>query len=77
VGTAPTGAQIIIDVNKNGTTLFTDQSDRPTVAIGEFISLKKVPAVTSWGDGDYLTFDIDQIGSGVAGADLSISVEVS
>lgn len=77
VGTAPTGATILVDVNRNGVTIFTDQGDRPSIAIGEFVSLKKVPAVTSWSDGDYLTFDIDQVGSTVAGADLTISVEVT
>lgn len=34
VGTAPTGAAAIFDVNKNGTTIFTNQANRPTIAIG-------------------------------------------
>jgi hypothetical protein len=32
VGTAPTGASLIVDVNKNGTTIFTTQANRPTIA---------------------------------------------
>lgn len=32
VGTAPTGADVTVDVNKNGTTVFADQNKRPKVA---------------------------------------------
>ena len=35
VCTAPTGAAITVDVNKNGTTVFTDQNKRPKVAISQ------------------------------------------
>lgn len=31
VGTAPTSADILVDVNKNGTTVFSDQAKRPKV----------------------------------------------
>ena len=34
VGTAPTGADILVYVNKNGTTVFTNQANRPKVAAG-------------------------------------------
>jgi hypothetical protein len=35
------------------------------------------PDVTSWAAGDYLTVDIDQIGSTVAGANLVVVVVYS
>ena len=35
VGTAPTGADIVIDVNKNGTTVFTTQANRPKIYAGQ------------------------------------------
>jgi hypothetical protein len=77
VGTAPTGATLIIDLNKNGTTMFTTQGNRPTVAISGNTSGKVTNAdVTSIADGDYLTVDVDQVGSTVAGADLVVQVEV-
>lgn len=77
VGTAPTGAAILVDVNKNGTTLFTTQGNRPTIAISGNTSGKVTNAdVTSLASGDYLTVDVDQIGSTVAGADLVVQVEV-
>lgn len=76
VGTAPTGATVICDVNKNGTTIFTTQANRPTIALSGFVSGPglSVPNVTSVVVGDLLSVDIDQIGSTVAGADLTVTV---
>lgn len=74
VGTAPTGASIKVDVNKNGTTIFTTQANRPTIAISGNASSDAVPDVTAVAAGDYLTFDIDQIGSTAPGADLVVVV---
>lgn len=74
VNTAPTGASVIVDVNKNGTTVFTTQSNRPTIAASGFYSgLVTNPDVTSFAAGDYCTIDVDQIGSTVAGADLTVT----
>jgi hypothetical protein len=78
VGTAPTGAALIVDVNKNGTTIFTTQANRPTIAAGANIGGPgTAPDVTSLVAGDYLTIDIDQVGSTVAGSDLVVSVIVT
>jgi hypothetical protein len=76
VGTAPTGASVIFDVNKNGTTIFTTQGNRPTITASAFVDTSSVPDVTSIAAGDYLTVDLDQIGSTVAGADATVSIEV-
>lgn len=76
VGTAPTGATLIVDVNKNGTTIFTTQSARPTIAISGNSTTLSTPAVTTLADGDYITVDVDQVGSTVAGADLTVGVVV-
>ena len=75
VGTAPTGASLIVDVNKGGTSIFTTQSNRPTIAVGANTS-GKVSAIntTSVADGEYLTIDCDQVGSTVSGADLTVAV---
>jgi hypothetical protein len=75
VGTAPTGASLIFDVNKNGTTIFTTQGNRPTITATNFTDLSSTPDVTSVAANDYLTVDIDQIGSTVAGADATVTVE--
>ena len=74
VGTAPTGATLICDVHKDGTTIFTTQANRPTIAASGFVSDLETPDVTAWADGSYLTFDVDQVGSTVAGSDLVITV---
>lgn len=75
VDTAPTGADVILDVNKNGTTVFTTQGNRPTIPAGSTeTSAEAVPNTTAVAAGDDLTVDIDQIGSTVAGADLSVVV---
>lgn len=77
VGTVPTGADLVVDVNKNGTTIFTTQANRPTVPDGDAdgVGAEATPDVTSIGEGEYLTVDIDQVGATVAGADLTVSVE--
>jgi hypothetical protein len=74
VKTAPTGQAIIVDVNKNGTTIFTTQGNRPQIAAGATTGDSGTPDVTSLAEGDKLTVDIDQIGSGTAGADLTVEV---
>ena len=77
VGTAPLGAQIIVDVNKNGTTIFTTQANRPTIfAVGN-TAVSPTPNVTALTLGDYLTIDVDQVGATTAGANLVVQVQVS
>lgn len=73
-GTSPTGAAILVDLNKNGTTVFTTQSKRPTIAISGNTALGDMTGdtVISISAGDYFTADIDQIGSTIAGSDLTI-----
>jgi hypothetical protein len=45
--TGPTGAALIADVNKNGTTIFSTQGNRPTIADGATVSSTTLPDVTS------------------------------
>jgi hypothetical protein len=75
VGTAPVGASLIVDVNKNGVTMFTTQANRPTVASGNFIDSASVPDVVAMAAGDYFTVDVDQVGSTTPGADLTVQIE--
>ncbi|TCO14361.1 hypothetical protein EV652_12453 [Kribbella steppae] len=76
VNTAPTGAALVVDVNRNGTTIYTDQSKRPSIAAGTNSATGNDPAVTALAAGDYLTVDVDQVGSSAAGADLTVTVRV-
>ena len=75
VGTAPTGADLIVDVNLNGTTVYTTQGNRPTISDGSTSSTETVPDVTAVSAGDLLSVDIDQIGSSTAGSDLVVAIE--
>lgn len=77
VSTAPTGNTLIFDVNKNDTSIFTNQANRPTIQVGAFSDLTSVPNTTTLIAGDYLTVDIDQIGSTVAGANAVVQIEYS
>lgn len=73
--TAPTGASLIVDVNKNGTTIFTTQANRPTLAIGQNSDDSGTPDVTSIAEGDRWSIDIDQVGSTEPGGnDLLVTI---
>ena len=74
VATAPTGAAVIVDVNLNGTTIYATQANRPQVADGAYAGESTAIDVATWEDGQYLTVDVDQVGSGAAGADLVVHV---
>lgn len=77
VGTAPTGSSLLVDVNVNGVTIFTTQANRPTIAVSGNTSGKVTTMnVTSVASGAYLTVDVDQVGSTIPGADLTVQVEV-
>jgi hypothetical protein len=63
VNTAPAGAAVIVDVHKNGITIFTDQIHRPQIADGQNTGFTTTIDIATLADGDYLTTDIDQIGN--------------
>ena len=74
VGTAPAGSSIILDINKNGTTMYTTQGNRPTIAAAATSVTATNPDVLTWAAGDRLSVEVDQIGSGTAGANLTLCV---
>lgn len=77
VGTAPVGASVIVDINRNGTTIFSNQANRPTIAASEFTGVTTGMSTLNVYEGDYLTVDIDQVGSSTPGSDLVISILLS
>lgn len=78
VGTAPTGSSLIINIFKNGSTIFTTSSNRPTITAGSnSAGPGSAPDIVNLSPGDYLTVNIDQVGATVPGADLVVSVVVS
>ena len=73
VNTAPVGSTILVDVNKNGTTVI---STKLMIDASEFTSTTaatpyviSVPAIA---DDDKISVDIDQVGSSTAGKGLKI-----
>lgn len=74
VGTAPAGADITVDVHKNGTTIFTTQTYRPVIEDGSYTGYSTTIEVSSWAHGEYLTVDIDTVGLINTGADLTVHV---
>ena len=76
VGTSPTDADLIIDPELNGGTdnLFTTQANRPKVldADADGVGAVAVPDVTAMSANDFIVIDIDQIGSTVAGSDMTV-----
>jgi len=74
VATAPVGQSVIVDVNKNGVTIFSNQANRPTIAAAtttDDANAIDVPAVAA---GEILTVDIDQVGSTTPGSDLTVTI---
>ena len=73
VGTAPTGANLVVDINEGGTTIL---STKLSIDAGEETSeTAATPAVisdASLAEDAEITIDIDQIGSTVAGAGLKV-----
>lgn len=74
VDTAPTGASLIVDVNKGGTTLYTTQANRPTITAGNTSATAADPDITSIAVGDIISIDVDQIGSTIAGENLMVTI---
>ena len=73
VNTAPSGSTILVDVNKNGSTIFStrvsiDASEKTSVTAASAFVL----STTSLANDDEITVDIDQIGSSTAGKGLKI-----
>ena len=72
--TAPVGASAIVDLHKNGTTMYTTQGNRPTITAGNTYVTATLPDVLTWAAGDILQLEVDQKGSSTDGADLSVVV---
>lgn len=73
VETAPSGGTVVVDVNINGTTIFTTQANRPSIATATLTSGKVTAInVTSVSPGSYLSVDVDTATS--PAANLTVAV---
>lgn len=71
--TAPTGAAIIVDVNVNAASIFS-LGNRPQIAAAATSGTSSTFLSDSLSENDLITIDIDQVGSSVAGSNLTISI---
>ncbi len=75
--TGPTTSALLFDINKNGTTVFTNQAHRLTIAAAATTGNTTSFDVTTFAAGDEMSIDIDQIGSGTAGKDITVVLSVT
>jgi hypothetical protein len=76
VRTPSSGASIILDINKNGTTIWSTQANRLTIAIGSNSNTQYTFNTTTLSQGDRLDLDVDQVGSGTSGANATILINI-
>lgn len=75
--TGPTGAALILDIKLNGTSLWaTTPANRPQIAAGATAGTQTAFDTTTFAAGDYLTIDIAQVGSTIAGQDIAVGLDV-
>lgn len=78
VGTAPTGAAVVVDVKLDGTTIYGTPANRPTIAVSTNTSGRNTGfSTTTWPNNSYVTVDVVTIGSTVAGANLTVQLAVT
>jgi hypothetical protein len=71
--TGPTGASLIVDVNKNGTSIWdATQANRVRILAGATEGTQTAFDTTTFSAGDNFTIDVDQIGSTEAGQDVTV-----
>jgi len=76
--TAPTGATLIVDINVNGTSIWdSTQASRLTFAVSNQSTSQTSFDNSSLSEGDILTLDVDQVGSTIAGSDLTVVLKCS
>lgn len=74
-GTAPQGADLVADVMLDGGgSVYISPADRPTVLDGTNEGLAPQPNSPNLNEGHYLTVDIVQIGTAVAGSDVDVRI---
>ena len=72
IDTVGTGANVIVDIEKNGTTIY---STKPSFAVSTATLTPGVISVTAFASGDRITFKVTQIGSSVAGQGVRFTLK--
>lgn len=75
VNTPPQGQSIILDIYKNGATIYgTNPANRPTISGGSYNDMDSVPDTTGFTTNDLFTALIIQTGTTTSGADLVMQI---
>ena len=73
--TAPTGASLLFDINVNGSTIWSTQGNRLAIASTANSGTQTSFNTTTLAENDVLSIDIDQIGSTIAGSDITVTLK--
>jgi len=76
VKTAPTGTDLIADINLNNSTIWSTQANRITIAATANTGTQSTFNTDTFASSDYFTIDIDQVGNTTAGAKLVVRMKV-
>lgn len=77
VKTAPVGGSVVLDVLKNGVSIFSVSADRPTIAEGQKVAVTGDYGSVMFAEGDYLEVIIVSVGTTNPGATLTASVRLT
>jgi hypothetical protein len=76
--TVNTGADFIVDIKKNGTTIWTNVGNRVKITAGASPAQGNTTTfdVTSFVAGDVISCDIKQVGATIVGAGLTVQLDI-
>jgi hypothetical protein len=74
VYSAPTGSSIILDVEKNASSIYAILANKPTILSGNYKDLISLPSVTSFSKDDEFTLLVEQIGVSGSGANIEVQM---
>ena len=72
--TGPTGADLILDILKNGASIWANGANRLKIVAGQVSGNTSTFDVTTVSQGDLYTIDVDQVGSTIAGQDITVQL---
>lgn len=76
VVTAPTGSSVVVDIRKNGVSIFSNPALRPTISPGQNSAVVGDYGMVMLAGGDYIEVMITAVGSTTPGKTLVVSVRL-
>lgn len=74
--TVPVGSSAVLDVKKNGASIYGTPANRPTISAGSHSATIGAHSVLDLAPGDTLRVDTVSVGATTAGGDVSVSVRL-